>query len=83
MGPSQITPGMILAWLGEDISNPTPRLRVNALRSFFTWAHASEGLADNSMDIVPAVKRKKKKQQPASRAVPKVLVHPDPRADYR
>ena len=77
MGPSQITPEMILAWLGEDISNPSLRLRVNALRSFFTWSHASKGFPDNSMDIVPAVKLKK--QQPAPvEAVSKVLVRPNP-----
>ena len=50
------------------------------LRSFFTWSHASKGLPDNPMDMVPAVKRKKKKQQPApAEAVSKVLAHPDPR----
>ena len=52
---------------------------MNALRSFFIWAYASEGLPDNPMDIVSAVKRKKKKQQPTPvEAVSKVLVHSDP-----
>ena len=79
-GPSQITPEMVLAWLEEDISNPTLRSRVNALRSFFTRAHASKGLPDNPMVIVLAVKRTKKKQQPGPvEAVSNVLVHSDPR----
>lgn len=61
MGLSQITSEMRWAWLGEDISNPTPRSRVNAMRSFFTWSHASKGLPDGPIGVVPAVKRKKKK----------------------
>lgn len=78
MGPLQIIPEMILPWLGVNISNPTLRLRVNALRSFFTWPHASKDLPDNLTDIVPAVKRKKKKQQPAPvEALPKVPVRSD------
>jgi len=71
---------MILAWLGEDISNPSFRSRVNALRSFFTWSYASKCLLDNPMGIVPVVKRtKKKSSQPPVEAVSQVLVHPDPR----
>lgn len=59
---------------------PALRLRVHALLSFFTRAHASKGLPDNPMVIVSAVKRTKKKQQPGPvEAVSKVLVHPDPR----
>lgn len=69
---------MILAWLGEDISNPTLRSRVNASRSFFTWSHVSKGLPDNPMGIVPAVKLKKKQQPAPVEAVSKVLVRPNP-----
>ena len=64
--------------LEEDISNPTLRLRVNALRSFFTWSHASKGFPDNPMDIVPALKLKKKQQPAPVEAVSKVLVRPNP-----
>ena len=81
MRPLQITPEMILAWLGEDISNPTLRSRINASRSFCTRSHVSKGLPDSPLGIVSAVKRKKKQQPTPVEAVSKVLVHPDPGSD--
>ena len=59
---------------------PDAQIKGKCVALILYLSHASKGLLDNPMGIVPVVKRtKKKSSQPPVEAVSQVLVHPDPR----
>ncbi|RBP99037.1 tyrosine-type recombinase/integrase [Bifidobacterium xylocopae] len=78
--PAGVSSEAVLTWVGKGVGDSALRSRVNALRSFFRWAVVHGRIDSNPMDIIPAIKRRKKKQLPApAEAVVKGLYHSDGR----
>ena len=57
---------------------PDAQIKGKCVALILYLSHASKGLLDNPMGLVPVVRTKKKSSQPPVEAVSKVLVHPDP-----
>lgn len=64
-GPWDITSGDIVAWLNRGVGTNSKRSDVNACNAFFGWAQRTGRRDDNPMDLVPTVRRDKRKQLPA------------------
>lgn len=64
-GPDAITDADIIDWLNRGVGINSKRSDVNACNAFFAWARRARRRDDNPMDLVPTVRRDKRKQLPA------------------
>lgn len=63
--PADITGDDIISWLNRGVTANSRRSDVNACTAFFGWACKAGRRSDNPMDLVPTVRRDKRKQPPA------------------